>query len=67
LFDNNKYVTVKIYLKNSEQILEINEFNYDEWVNSVTGKRGKSPHGSERIFKKVGNKWQMRKVSHYGG
>lgn len=61
------FVTVKMYLKDGHQILEIDEFNYDEWVHSVTGERGKSPHGTHAIFKKVDNDWNMGTVTHYGG
>ncbi len=61
------FVSVKLYLKNGEQILEIDQFKYDQWIHSVTGERGKSPHGSRRSFKRIGGNWEMREVVNYGG
>ena len=62
-----EFVTVKMYFKDGDQILEIDEFNYDEWVHSVTGERGKSPHGTHAIFKKMGDNWEMGEAIKYGG
>ena len=62
-----EFVTVKMYLKYGHQILEIDEFNYDEWVHSVTGERSKSPHGTHAIFKKVDDNWELVEVTQYGG
>ena len=62
-----EFVTVKMYFIDGEQILEINEFNYDEWVHSVTGERGKSSNGTHAIFNKIGDNWEMGEVTNYGG
>ncbi len=65
--DVYNYVTVKLYLEDGQQILEIDEFNYDEWANSVTGERGKSPHGTCTKYRKIDDDWDAQKITHYGG
>ena len=62
-----EFVTVKMHPKGGVQILEIDEFSYEEWVDAVTKERGKSPNGTHTIFKKIGGDWEMDEVTHYGG
>ena len=62
-----KYISIRIYLKNNQEILEIDRFNYDEWTHSVTGEKGKSQHGSMDEFNKVDDEWQGTVSMEYGG
>ena len=61
------YVTIKRYQENGVTHLLIDEFNYDEWKNSITGEVGKSPHGTKSNYSYTKDGWEGTEVVNYGG